>query len=107
MRGYGVKKKKRELTGNCHNTTQVITMAIRDCGLSRKRLHEVTGVDLGAISRITSGNHYTAKLNTIVDLLWAAGYEIKLERIDPYKDRFYSERRYPPPPLPPREEKRA
>ncbi|MGC9314885.1 MAG: hypothetical protein ACP5G4_04545 [bacterium] len=97
----------RSLTAHCHKAMQAIGLAIRDCGLTRKRLHDVTGVDLGAISKVLKGRHYTAQFKTIVDLLWAAGYEIKLERIDPYQDPFYSERRYPPPPLPPREEKKG
>ncbi len=103
--GRGVKKKKRPVSSFTIMTAREIGHAISDCGLTRARLHEISGVDLGAISRVTGSRSYNAKLSTLVDLLAAAGYVIKLERIDPYKDPYYAERRYPPPPLPPKEEK--
>ena len=104
-RGLGIKKRKRPLSKQTIGTAQAIAKAIRDCGLSKVRIHEVTGVDPGAISKVLTGKHYTAQLKTIVDLLYTAGYEIKLEKIDPYEDPYYYERQYPPPPLPPKEEK--
>jgi len=84
-------------------TAQAIAKAIRDCGLRLSRLNEITGIDPSSISQIRNGNHYGARLETIVDLLYAAGYEIKLEPIDPYEDKFYSERLRPNPPLPARD----
>ena len=102
--GFAVKKKKRPMSGQAYNTALKIGRVVRDCGLTRSRIHEITGVDLGAISKIMTGRHYTAQQKTIIDVLWAAGYEIELKPIDPYEDRFYSERRTPNPPLPSREE---
>jgi hypothetical protein len=103
-RGLGIKKRKRPLSNESLSTAKAIAEAIQSCGLSRSRLQEITGIDPGSISQISKGSHYGARLETIVDLLYAAGFVIKLEPIDPYKDDFYSERLHPNPPLPPRDE---
>ena len=104
-RRRGVKMKKRPISSITAKAARSIAAAIREGGMTRRRLHDITGVDLGAISRISTGRHYNAKLSTIADLLYAAGFELKLEPIAPYIDKYRNERRYRPAPLPPREAK--
>ena len=69
------------------------------CGLTEKQLSECSGVVRSSIKRVMSPRFMSAKFDTVVQLLGAAGYRLEIVKLDPKEDYCRSKRLFPPPPI--------
>jgi len=72
-------------------------MIVKNCGLDQIQVSDFSGLGASLVSRFMNRRiSPKVQFGTIVSLLFAAGYRIKLERMDSKEDKFYDERRLPP-----------
>jgi len=69
------------------------------CGLTEKQLSEYSGVVRSSIKRVMNPRFTSARFDTVVELLGAAGYRLEIVELDPKEDYCRSERLFPPPPI--------
>lgn len=76
-----------------------IKKAVAECGLDVKFIAKMSGLNRSTVERYIKGRT-GAYLDNLEALLEVAGYKLTLTPIDPYQDKYRSQRRLPPPPLP-------
>jgi len=72
---------------------------VSGCGLTQTQISLFSGLAKSAVTRLVKEPNPTARINSIIQILGAAGYELKIVPKDPRKDEFREHRRFKPPPL--------
>lgn len=72
---------------------------ISGCGLTQTQISLFSGLAKSAVTRLAKKPNPTARINSIIQILGAAGYELKIVPKDPRKDEFREYRRFKLAPL--------
>jgi len=67
---------------------------VPECGLTEKQLSEYSGVVRSSIKRVMNRRFTSARFDTVVQLLGAAGYRLEIVKLDPNEDYCRSERMF-------------
>jgi len=93
------RRNKKELKPIGDRIRAKLMRCVKDCGLTKKQISQATGLEYSTVDKFLRGYNKSVNIHMLAALATVAGYEIKIEPIDPKRDKYRQERRLPPPPV--------
>jgi predicted XRE-type DNA-binding protein len=90
---------KKHWEGETKRLLGELRQLVPKCGLTEKQLSEFSGVVPSTIKRVMNSRFTSARFDSVVQILGAAGYRIEIVELAPKEDFCRSERMFHLPPV--------